>query len=174
MISWSQYVKDFTELYDSLKTELLETGCVECGPFLQPKERKYPASAPFGVDWAVIYQDGHYFRVKESFNRMGRPQAGLGKREHFSYHYGVAHTDQDADGFPLTQDPATPPAHLRVDVDGRLDPHIHILTEDHIPQARVSGYSIANADIETFLQAVAKHRKDGTPVHELLGIKVTT
>lgn len=162
----------FTGLYDELKSDLLEPGHIECGPILEPKDRKFPMSAPFGVDWAVRYGDGHYFRVKETFNRMGRPTPGLGQREHFSYHYGKAHSLVDTDGFPITRGADIPVADLRIDVDRRLDPHIHVNSPEHLTQDRIQGYSIKDADMLSFLKAVRRHRKDKAPLDELLGIKI--
>jgi hypothetical protein len=161
MILWAEYVKWFTGHYDVLKLDLLEA-----------KDRRFPASAPFGVDWAVLFEDGNYFRVKETFNRMGRPRVGMGVREHFSYHYGRAHPNVDAEGFPLTQEHDTPVANLRIDVDRRLDPHIHVNSTDHIPQTRVSGYTIRDADMIAFLKAVIRHRKTKEPLHEILQITI--
>lgn len=172
MMFWRDYVDWFTGHYDVLKVDLLEQGSMECGPILEAKDRKYPASAPFGMDWAIIYSDGKYLRVKEAYNRMGRPNIGAGVREHFSYHYGVAHPERNADGFPLTQAPNTPAAELRIDMDRRRDPHIHLNSEEHIPQERVQGYSIKDADMIEFLKAVAKHRQTKEPLPKLLNITV--
>jgi hypothetical protein len=172
MIRWAAYSEWFRDHYDVLKYDLLEPGCIEIGPILEPKDRRFPRQAPFGADWAVLYDDGYYFRVKEAFNRMGRPQSGMGLREHFSYHYGRAHPRVDAEGFPLTQEPDTPFAELRIDVDRRLDPHIHVNSPDHITQDRVHGYSIKDADMIAFLRAVVTHRKSKEPLHKLLGITI--
>ena len=169
---WGGYVNWFTDQYDALKVDLLEQGSVECGPILEVKDRKYPASAPFGVDWAVIYSDGKYLRVKEAYNRMGRPNIGAGVREHFSFHYGTAHPQRDDNGFPLIRSLDTPAADLRIDVDRRLDPHIHLNSEEHITQNRVQGYSIKDADMFEFLRAVVKHRQTKEPMHQLLNIMV--
>jgi hypothetical protein len=172
MMFWGAYTHWFQIHYDVLKVDLLESGSQECGPILEAKDRKYPASAPFGVDWAVIYGDGKYFRVKEAWNRVGHPPIGGGVRSHFSYHYGDAHPRRDADGFPLTQEPDTPDADLRIDMDSTLVPHIHINSPDHIPQNRVQGYSISDASMVDFLRAVIRHRKTQEPLHDLLKITV--
>jgi hypothetical protein len=175
MITWHAYVAWFTPQYDALMPELMELGSTEYnnGPILSPKDRKFPRSAPFGVDWAMFFpSDNKYFRVKECFNRVGWPNAGLGVREHFSYHYGTPHLLLDFDGFPVTQDPETPFADLRIDRDATLDPHIHLNSGEHIYQDRVQGYSIEKADLFEFLKAVSEHRKTGTPIHELLNIKL--
>ena len=171
MILWQAYLNSVTRQYDLLKGDLLEPGHVEIGPILQSKDRRFPASAPFGMDWAVIYADGKYFRVKEAYNRSGPPVIGAGVRATFSFHYGGACSRCDSDGFPLTRESDTPHADLRIDLDW-LGPHIHVNSPEHIPQDRVQGYSIRDADVVQFLRAVAKHRKTGEPLPNLLGIKV--
>lgn len=171
MILWRAYLQDFTEKYDSLKGDLLEVGHVEVGPILAPKDRKFPASAPFGVDWAVIFADGKYFRVKEAYNRSGPPRIGSGIRGTFSFHYGMADLKRDPQGFPIFGKLGTPPADIRIDWHPP-GPHIHLHGEDHIPQDRVQGYSIVDADFTSFVEAVAKHRRTYEPIQDLLGIKV--
>jgi hypothetical protein len=103
---------------------------------------------------------------------MGSPQAGLGKRQHFSFHYGLASAKFAPDGFPETKKPETPYADLRIDIDRHLKPHVHINSPDHISQCRIGGYSIKDADMIKFLRAVIEHRKTKQPLHELLKIKV--
>jgi len=171
MILWQAYLNLIQTQYELLKGELHEPDHVEIGPILEAKDRKFPASAPFGMDWAVIYSDGKYFRVKESYNRCSLPSIGAGRRAHFSFHYGGACPRRDSEGFPLTQEPDTPHADLRIDLDYR-GPHIHVGTPEHIPQDRVKGYTIQDAAVEMFLRAVAKHRKTGESLTDLLGIKV--
>lgn len=120
----------------------------------------------------MVFDDGYYFRVYECFQRMGAPQAGLGIRQHFSFHYGKANAKFGPDGFPETQTPDTPSADLRIDIDRYLKPHVHINSREHIRQNRVDGYSIKDADMIEFLMAVIQHRKTKQPLHELLNIKV--
>jgi hypothetical protein len=174
MISWEQYAREFTKHYDELKVELLEPESIECngGPVVKATDRKHPRSAPFRVEWGVIFKEGKYFRVYECYERMGSPNSGLGNRNHFSFHYGVASTEIDFDGFPEIRKPETPVADLRIDIDRHNKPHIHLNSVDHIPQSQIGGYSIRDADMIQFLQAVISHRKTKAPLHELLGIKV--
>jgi hypothetical protein len=174
MTQWPLYLKRFQEEYEHLKGDLLELGSVECrgGPLVKPTDMRHPNEAPWRVDWAVVYPNGKYFRVKESFRRYGFPQ-GSGKREHFSFHYGVPHPDCDARGFPKSRPDDNPPlADLRIDLDKDLKPHIHVHSGEHIYQDRVVGFDIENADKVLFLEAVIQHRKTGVPLTELLKIKV--
>jgi hypothetical protein len=173
MMRWDEYLKWFTERYDDLKKDLLEPGSSECngGPILTPKPG-LPPSAPWKADWAVVFRDKKYFRVKESFNRVGYPYVGAGRRVHFSFHYGQAHPSFDADGYPETRATDTPVADLRIDLDGRLVPHIHVNSPEHIDQTRVDGYSIIDANMFSFLEAVAEHRRTKEPLTSLLKITI--
>lgn len=172
MIRWEDYLKWFSDHYDVLKHDLLSPGSIECngGPVLTPRAR--PAQAPWKAEWAAKFADGKYFRVKECFNRMGYPNSGAGVREHFSFHYGQAHPNLDSEGYPETRAADTPVADLRIDLDKHLDPHIHVNSLEHIPQHRVSGYSIRDADMFHFLKAVADHRRTEEPLTALLKIRV--
>jgi hypothetical protein len=118
------------------------------------------------MDWAVIFSDGKYFRVKESFKPIGYASSRVGEREHFSFHYGTAHPQLDPRGYPHTKPNMNPPAaDLRVDIDKNLIPHIHVGPENHLLQNRVQGYDIRNASVADFLEAVRQHRK--TPAESL-------
>lgn len=175
MMWWHDYLNWFTVNYDLRKNDFLETG-KECGlgPELRPTRGRLALAAPWRSEWGVVFDDGYYFRVKESFNVIGRPNVGAGLREHFSFHYGRAHASQDSRGYPLMREPDTPPADLRIDIDGNLDPHIHLDSVDHIPQSRVQGFSIRDADMFAFLDAVRNHRKTGETLAELLNITVVS
>jgi hypothetical protein len=168
MTSWEAYRAEFQRRYDALKGDLLEAECVECGPFLNTTST--PKRAPWKVDWAVIFKDGNYVRIKEIHRAFTGTKQG--EREHFSFHYGPAHpTDRDRRGMPTIGNSA-PPAVLRIDVD-RNPPHIHLDGEDHIEQSRVVGFTIHDADMVDFLRAVVAHRKDGSKtLAQLLNISV--
>jgi hypothetical protein len=172
MISWGDYSSWFRSQYVLLTPELLEPGSIECnnGPTLGATSQ--PRQAPWIVDWAVIFKDGKYFRVKESFRRLGYPNSGYGERQHFSYHYGLAHPTLDSAGFPGTDGPSIPNADLRIDLDKNRKPHIHINSPAHIEQHRVQGYSIKDADMIQFLKAVIEHRKSNVALRQLLNIRV--
>lgn len=166
MTSWASYLDRFQKEYAVLKTELLKDCSEEIGPFLRPTAT--PGEAPWLLDWAVIFSDGNYMRVKESFRRCGQPHSGLGQRLHFSYHYGLASQDRDASGFPDINN-----SHniLRIDED-RYGPHLHTKSEDHIPQERVMQYNIHEADPFQFVKMLIEHRKSGENLLELLNITV--
>lgn len=175
MTQWPLYLKRFQEEYDRLKGDLLEVDSVECrgGPLIRATDKRYPNEAPWRIDWAVIYPNGKYFRVKESFRRYGSP-SGSGRREHLSFHYGKPHPEFDALGYPKSRPADNPPvADLRIDIDKDLKPHIHVKSIEHIYQDRVVGYDIENADMIVFLEAVIQHRKNGVPLTELLKIEVS-
>lgn len=168
MTSWKAYSADFKGKYAALKGDLLEAECIECGPFLRTTSE--PARAPWKLDWAVLFKDGNYVRVKEIYRAFSGSKQG--EREHFSFHYGAAHpTDRDSRGMPVTNN-TSPPAILRIDVD-RNPPHLHLDGENHIEQARVTGFTINDADMVDFLRAVIDHRKDGSKtLAQLLKISV--
>jgi hypothetical protein len=166
MVSWNEYRAQFEADYDALKGELLETGCDERGPFLGATER--PMRAPWKMDWVVLFNDGYFVRVKETYRPL--PKSKAGQRDHFSYHYGLANTVKDGRGIPKIL--GAPKPVLRIDVD-RNHPHIHMNGEDHIEQARVKGYIIKNADLVQFMRAVIEHRKTRTKsLADLLNISV--
>jgi hypothetical protein len=120
------------------------------------------------MDWAVLFNDGYFVRVKETYRPL--PKSEAGERDHLSYHYGLAHAAKDSRGIPRIQ--GAPKPVLRIDVD-RHPPHIHMNGEDHIEQARVKGYIIKDADMVNFLRAVIEHRKTRTiPLGDLLNISV--
>jgi hypothetical protein len=166
MISWNEYCTQFKSDYDALKDELLEAGCDERGPFLGATQS--PMRAPWTMDWAVLFNDGYYVRVKETYRQL--PGSNNGERHHLSYHYGSANPMKDARGIPVSR--GAPKPVLRIDVDTHF-PHIHMNGDDHIDQARVKGYIIKNADMVQFLRAVIEHRKTRTiPLGDLLNISV--
>lgn len=167
MIRWKAYSEKFAAEYAALSGALLEHGSAECGPYLRGTGK--PGQAPWLLDWAVIFEDNNYVRVKESFRRCGYPDSGLGERQHFSYHYGPAHAGRDAQGFPETR--GAPSAMIRIDED-RQGPHLHLDNENHIPQDRVDGYVIRDANMVDFLQAVIAHRKSGQSLVDLLHLTV--
>jgi len=177
MISWASYLRNFTERYDAILPDLLKDGALEFngGPILGPVAHKYPRSAPWRCDWGAMFPDGMYFRVKETFDRVKTPFAGLGMRVHFSFHYGLAHT-RLVRGFPEINPraiPSPPVADLRIDMEVNKAPHIHVHSPEHIWQDSVSGFDIQEADMFSFLEAVRNHRDNRTiPLVDLLGIKV--
>jgi hypothetical protein len=181
MMWWEAYVRWFTEHYDALSPDLIEVGAVECngGPSLRTTDARFPRSAPWRAEWAVIYPDGYYFRVKECFKPIGAASSRPGEREHFSFHYGRAHPELDRQGYPKTQPSTNPPdADLRIDIDsrpdidGRLRPHIHVGSREHLWQNRVQGYDIEKASMVDFLIAVRQHRKTKEALTDLLKITV--
>jgi hypothetical protein len=163
MARWQEYLREFRALYAALSPDLLEPGAVECngGPDLRCTDPRFPNKAPWRMDWAVIYGDGKYFRVKESFKPVGCASSRVGEREHFSFHYGTAHLELDQRGYPHTMPTMNPPvADLRVDLDKNLVPHIHVGSRVHLLQNSVQGYDIGNASVRDFLEAVRQHRKN--------------
>jgi hypothetical protein len=170
---WESYKTWFTQRYDKIVSDLLEPGAVECngGPIVTPTVAWFPKEAPWRTDWAIIFTDGKYVRVKESYRRDGSP--GSGVREHFSFHYGVAHPEMDARGFPKSNPKDNPPiADLRIDIDKSLIPHIHVNSPEHLGQAQVEGFSIQDAEMFEFLEAVRDHRKTGDALTDLLKIRL--
>jgi hypothetical protein len=170
---WADYRRWFIEHYDALKGDFLVSGS-ECtgGPLLRATPRPLPPRAPWKAEWGIIFDDGNYFRVKECFNALGPPNSGAGVREHFSFHYGKAHRNLGRDGYPVMRAADTPVADVRIDIDRNHDPHIHVNSTEHVPQRRVLGYSIQNADMFQFLEAVRDHRKTKEPLLKLLNITV--
>jgi len=178
MVTWTEYKRWFSEHYNHLVTDILKDGAVECngGASLKATSPTFPNSAPWKSDWAVRFPDGKYFRVKETYRRLKAPNAGLGIRNHFSFHYGTAHAESDDKGFPKIDRNLIPPppvADLRIDIDQSLIPHIHVNSEEHLGQDRVEGFQIEDADMFAFVEAVRDHRRDPQQsLIDLLGIRV--
>ena len=171
MIRWPVYRKMFAERYNLLKGDFLVSGAVECKG--GPSARSTLGKAPWRVEWGVIFGDGYYFRVKESFRVMGYPHPGAGERAHFSFHYGKAHPELDVDGYPRKRIADNPPVpELRIDLDRNRKPHLHVGSKAHIYQHRIDGYTIEDAEMFRFLEAVRDHRKSKTPLLDLLGIRI--
>ena len=178
MILWPDYRTWFEENYNKRVLELLEQGATECngGPLLRPTDVRYPKQAPWRAEWAIIYPDGKYFRVKELFRPVKNSRKVVGKhgeRECFCFHYGNAHPELDPKGYPKTDRASgPPPADLRIDLHADQKPHIHVGTVEHIYQERVTGIKIADSGMFDFLAAVVEHRKSGKPLTDILQIAV--
>lgn len=161
---YAQYDKWLQEQYSKI---VLEPNCVEAGPYLDPTIN--PNKPPWKMEWAVIFDDGMYFRVTENWtNRKG---VGSGYRKHFSFHYGVANPIRDQDGIPC-RSPAYP-AIIRIDCD-RNGPHLHYSGEDHIQQSRVKSFRISDAEPFEFVRAVMEHRTTGKPFNEIINFQVVS
>jgi len=148
---------------------ILEPLCIEIGPLVAPTTS--PAyQPPWNMDWAVIFQDGMFFVVRERWYPRKSIFGGGGYRKMFSFHYGAAAPGRDRDGIPA-RDKAYQTI-IRVDIDW-TGPHIHYLGEDHIPQPRVRDFSISDADPFRFATAVLQNRASGTDFAALMGFTVT-
>jgi hypothetical protein len=127
------------------------------------------------MDWAVFFPDGMHAKLQERWYPVGRRLAGRvlkGYREHFSFHYGPTNAHRDSEGFPV-RDKVGHPAIIRIDRD-KYGPHIHFHDEaDHIPQSRVAGMIIDDADMFDFVRAVLEFRRSGRGFDDIMGFTVS-
>jgi hypothetical protein len=145
----------------------MEAGASPVGPRLDPTGPSGPV--PWKLKWAVIFKDGYYAQVTETYTSTRREPSG--ERLSFLYHYGKLPPNTDPNGFPLYKRSG---AHteIRVDLHPPLGPHLHYGDDDHITQARVSGFCITDCDIFRFMNAVNEHRLTARPFHEIFGFEV--
>jgi hypothetical protein len=136
--------------------------CTQLGPFLTPTID--PNKPPWQMEWAIVFDDGLFFRVTENWFKR-KSMGGRGIRHHHSFHYGPANPDRDQYGIPKRS--AAYPAIIRVDVD-RRGPHLHYAGNDHIPQNKVKGFDIADAEPFVFAEAVMQHRRTGESFEKIL------
>ena len=169
MQRWSDYRTTFQQRYDRLKGSILQSGSTEIGPFINPISKGH-TGAPWRTDWAIIFSDGLYVRAKECFGRCAGFPPQMGQRQSLSFHYGEAHAGRDNSGMPLLAN--APAAIIRIDLDPRQGPHLHYEGEDHIPQSRVDGFSISDADLFNFMEAISQHRRNGVSLLPLFNIKL--
>jgi len=127
-----------------------------------------PGTAPWQLDWAIIFNDGKYLRVTVNYCQLKKNFKGQGKRQYFSFHYGDCSSDRDEDGFPEF----LPQADLRIDIDEVSQKHIHYDSEDHVSEVRVKGLDFDAISPFGFIRAVLEHRKTRKALHEILGFTV--
>ncbi len=177
MIRWPEYSQQFQELYDSLKGRILEHDAQECGPFLTTTA-KHPSVAPWRLVWCIIFSDGNYMKVKETFSRCPAPYVGVGQREHFSFHYGPTPRGRDSFGMPTSNNHRD--GIIRIDkheisstqTNKIPKAHLHLNGEQHIPQERVQGFLIEEAKVGNFVEALINHRQTGQKIDDILCITV--
>ena len=145
----------------------LDPKWVEVGPFLTPTIS--PNKPPWQMEWAIIFDDGLFFRVTENWFKR-KSLGGRGLRYHHSFHYGPANPQRSTEGIP-NRSPAYP-AIIRVDVD-RRGPHLHYGGNDHVPQSKVHGLDISNADPFIFAKAIIEHRQTGKDLAAIMKFTVT-
>jgi hypothetical protein len=153
-------------------TFAIEPAWVEIGPLHNPTI--LPSSPPWNMDWAILFPDGKYAYAKERWYpaSISRPRgANWGHRQHFSFHYGTANPARDSRGIPLP-DNIHFPAVIRIDKD-QWGPHLHFGGENHIPQTRIQGMTIEDADPFDFMRAVLEHRTTGANFDAVMNFQVT-
>jgi len=131
----------------------LESGFSVVGPFLDPVPNA--ESPPWALDFAILYPDKMYIRIYEYYRPLPRSAGGGGCLQYFAYHYGPYRNGFDRNGFPFQIDEVE----LRIDVDEWHKRHAHYGSENHIPEARLSGLDFNAIDPFQFIQAVDEYRK---------------
>jgi hypothetical protein len=129
-----------------------------------------PNNAPWQTELTVVFSDGKFFRVCETWYRRKGSPGGGGYRGHFSFHYGPANPSCDSEGVPTRSKDY--PAIIRIDEDDRIGPHLHFAGENHIPQRRVQNLRISDADMFDFIRAVQTHRANGEGFDKILKFTV--
>lgn len=126
-------------------------------------------SPPWSLDFAIMYTDGMYVRIGETYRALPRREGGGGRLQHCSYHYGRHSGGFKANGYPAFGNECE----IRIDIDPIHQRHIHYRGEDHIPEARVSGLDFDSIDPFKFILAIEVYRKTTLkPLHEILGFTV--
>jgi hypothetical protein len=142
----------------------LEPGFTLIGPILTD----IGDSPPWSLDFAIMYSDGMYIRIGESYRPLSRRDGGGGRLHHLSYHYGLHKGGFKADGFPAF----VSECEIRIDIDSVNSRHAHYQGEDHIPEARVPGLNFDSIDPFKFILAIEEYRKTARPLHEILEFTV--
>lgn len=162
-------LEEYEAWFDEQCTQLvIESGSILVGPFVEALGE--PDSAPWTSDLAIIYEDSKYLRITEDYRQLPKnfKGGGHGAFADFAYHYGPCTAKRDSDGFPKFSKRVD----LRIDRDNRFKNHIHYMKEDHIPEARLPGLDFATVDPFAFIKAVESHRKNGKPLHIIMGFTV--
>jgi hypothetical protein len=150
-----------------------QSGCdgiaLESGfTLIQPVLTALGDSPPWVLDFAIMYSDGMYIRIGETYRALPRRDGGGGRLHHFSYHYGRHMGGFKADGFPAFASECE----IRIDIDPVNNRHIHYQMEDHIPEARLPGLDFDTIDPFKFILAIEEHRRALKPLHEIFGFTV--
>ncbi|MGP8174069.1 MAG: hypothetical protein ACLP7O_05925 [Terracidiphilus sp.] len=156
-------------LAEQVANTALEESCVQIGPLATPTVT--PDKPPWQMEWTVFFKDGLFFRIVENWYRRASSLGGVGYRKHFSFHYGPANPERDAEGIPLRSE--SYPAIIRIDQDDQTGPHLHYGGEDHIPQHRVKNLRISDAEPFEFIKAVMEHRRSHESLDKIMRFKVT-
>ena len=143
----------------------LGSGFTLIGPFLDCLGDDSP---PWEMDFAIMYQDGMFIRIAETYDPLPKSVGGGGRIRHLSYHYGRHNGAYKADTTPAFSRQCD----LRIDIAPHYGRHIHYNNEDHIVEARIQGLDFDAMDPFKFIRAVEEHRKTSKPLHEILGFEV--
>jgi hypothetical protein len=123
---------------------------------------------PWVLEFAIMYSDGMYIRIGETYRPLSRQDGGGGRLQHLSYHYGRHLGGFKADGFPALVNKCE----IRIDIDSLHGRHIHYQGLDHIPEVRTPGLDFDAIDPFRFILAIEEHRKTSKPLHEIFGFTV--
>jgi hypothetical protein len=150
-----------------------QSGCdgitLESGfTLIQPVITSLGDLPPWVLDFAIMYSDGMYIRIGETYRALPMGQGGGGRLQHLSYHYGRHKGGFKADGFPAHSSECE----IRIDIDPVFDRHIHYQGENHILEARLPGLDFNTVDPFKFISAVEERRRTGKPLHEIFGFTV--
>jgi hypothetical protein len=159
------FEKWFDEEYDKVD---LEQGARELGPLVRPTVE--PGEPPWKLEWCIVFQDGKYIRVAETYEIESRYRGGGAYRTDFSFHYGNFPAGQNRGGWPVWR--AENQFDIRIDHDPARKFHIHFNGENHIPQSRVKGMDISLQSVIAFVMSIHEHRRTGKPLDEVFGFTV--
>jgi hypothetical protein len=159
---------DYVTWFNGERNNLsVEPGSTQVGPIYVPTAPNRP---PWNLDWCLRFSDGKHIKLKERWWAKPTRLGGLGYRKHLAFHYGELNPVSDMQGFPVRDSLNFPPI-IRIDSDA-YGPHMHYEGKDHIPQSKVQGFDISNADLFDFIRAVQEHRKTGDLFHKILNFTV--
>jgi hypothetical protein len=166
--NFARYEAWFREEYDKFQMPLLAK---ECGPFIGPTS-SFPDRPPWKLEWWIVYADGNFVKLQESYTRaqIGKPYSG--RRQHFSFHYGVHPGRVDSRGCPgLSTQRGTI---IRLDNAPDYGDHLHYRGIDHIRQSTIKGnLKILEMSMFTFLEKIEEHRESGRSLEECFDFSLT-
>jgi hypothetical protein len=151
----------------SIAALALDVQIKQVGPILTPTAR--PNQAPWAFDWALLFDDRLHIAIRERFVPTPKRFGPHGVRHMFTFHYGETPELFDPEGLPIRDNAKE--TKLRIDLD-RWGPHIHFQGQDHIPQSKVEGLDIKDADMFRFVSSVLQHRGSTEPLDSTFGFRL--
>lgn len=158
-MDYFQFRRDFEEALRKVKSKLPPDCTVQ-----EPLWEVIVPPHSWQIETFFRFADGSHIRVWELYDKVAGLQ--LSRRLQWAYHYGPV-TRTNAHGDAIHGNPDDPLT-IRIDTCDGL--HLHFETrEPHYEQARVLNLQLEEVDWITFVSSVAKHRKTGKPLNNILG-----